>query len=152
MVKIEDKNYTPIITRRIEALHKTKVRIGVKAPSGHKLYMIGWVHEFGIDIPVTDKMRGWFLAQEMPLKKSTKKIHIPERSYMRTAFDENKAALERMATKLFGDMVAQKITPRQVQNKLGKFMQDKVQDKINAVDLIDTGTLKDSIKAEVVSK
>lgn len=152
MFKIGDKNFTPTITRRIEALHKTKVRVGVKAPSGDKLYMIGWVHEFGIDIPVTDKMRGWFLAQDMPLKKDTKKIHIPERSYMRTAFDENKGAIERLAARLFVDMVAQKITPRQVQVKLGKFIQGKVQDKISDAGLIDTGTLKAAIKAEVVSK
>lgn len=43
---------------------------------------IGRVHEFGIYIPVTDKMRGWFLAQGHPLRKSTVMIRIPARPFI----------------------------------------------------------------------
>lgn len=42
------------------------------------------VHEYGVDIEVTDKMRRFFVAKfGVGLKASTKFIRIPERSFLR---------------------------------------------------------------------
>lgn len=69
---------------------------------GEPLANIAEIHEFGTDpykIPVTNKMRFWWLAQVKnnkrwkfgPLKKSTVEINhpgIPERSFIRASYDE----------------------------------------------------------------
>lgn len=53
------------------------------------LEMIAGVHEFGVDIRVTPKMRAWFAYQGYPLKSTTTSIKIPERSFLRAGFDLN---------------------------------------------------------------
>lgn len=68
---------------------------------GNRLANIAEIHEFGTDpykIPVTNKMRFWWLAQSLsgkwslsPLKRSTTHINhpgIPERSFIRPSYDE----------------------------------------------------------------
>ncbi|MCY1690733.1 hypothetical protein OVA29_08695 [Exiguobacterium sp. SL14] len=62
-----------------------KLRVGVM--EGGELGMIAHVHEFGCDIKVTDKMRGYLGSQGIHLKKETTVIRIPERSFIRAGFD-----------------------------------------------------------------
>lgn len=54
---------------------------------------IAAVHEFGKTINVTDKMRAYLRARGLHLRYSTLTIHIPERSFERSAFNENKDAI-----------------------------------------------------------
>src|SRR5690625_1811632 len=93
-VKITDENRIPELIGQLKSLSMMKIELGIVAPSGDILYTIAHVHEYGVNIKVTDKMRGWFLSQGMPLRKGTTHIKIPERSYFRTGFDANKGAIE----------------------------------------------------------
>ena len=57
---------------------------------------IAKVHEFGKDIEVTPKMRGYLHSIGIHLRKDTTHIHIPERSFMRTALAENEKKVKKI--------------------------------------------------------
>lgn len=77
------------IIKNLEELEKYYVVIGITAKNDSKLIMIANVHEYGCDIPVTDKMRGFFAYNfDVHFKKDTKVIKIPERSFIRSGFDK----------------------------------------------------------------
>src|SRR5690625_1789886 len=97
MTVIRDDNNIPDLIKQLESLQSNKIQIGITAPSGDEIYMVAWVHEFGINIPVTDRMRVWFLGQGMPLTKGTTHIRIPERSYFRSGYDANESNIVRRA-------------------------------------------------------
>jgi len=89
-VEIEDdKEVIDFIEREMKDLDDTNFKTGIFASEdGSKQVMKAYVHEFGVDIEVTDRMRGWFMYQGMFIAPSTTKITIPERSYLRKTFDE----------------------------------------------------------------
>lgn len=77
------------VIKNLEELERYYVVIGITAKNDSKLIMIANVHEYGCDIPVTDKMRGFFAYNfDIHLKKDTKVIKIPERSFIRSGFDK----------------------------------------------------------------
>ena len=76
-----------------------KIRVGYWNQG--ELEMIAGVHEFGVEIRVTPKMRAWFAYQGYPLKPTTTSVKIPERSFLRAGFDAN----ERWFTNHVGDML-----------------------------------------------
>ena len=77
------------VIKNLEDLEKYYVVIGITAKNDSKLIMIANVHEYGCDIPVTDKMRGFFAYNfDVHLKKDTRVIKIPERSFIRSGFDK----------------------------------------------------------------
>ena len=59
----------------LKALNGRKVNVGI--PAGSKEAQIAAIHEWGLAITVTDKMRNWFKGQGHPLKSSTTQIFIP---------------------------------------------------------------------------
>ena len=63
---------------------------GAKGKKGQNLVNIGKVHEYGVTISVTDKMRGWFGAQGAHLKKSTRAIVIPKRAFIGPGIEDAK--------------------------------------------------------------
>ncbi|ERT62240.1 hypothetical protein [Peptoniphilus sp. BV3C26] len=88
---VEDNSNVDKILRVLEELSSTAVRIGILSSAEGEILMIANVHEYGCDIPVTDKMRGYFRgAFGINIKKDTTKIRIPERSFIRSSYDENK--------------------------------------------------------------
>lgn len=74
------------LATELEGLKNKKVVVG--AFNGDHAWLAG-IHEYGCDIPVTDKMRKFLHAQGLHLSPSTTHIHIPERSFLRSGHDEN---------------------------------------------------------------
>ena len=72
------------------------------SPTGEHAWLAG-IHEFGIDIPVTNKMRAFLHGVGVHLRKSTTVIKIPERSFLRNGFDTNTDALQALGKKLASD-------------------------------------------------
>lgn len=70
----------------IEGMRNRTVEVG--ALQGDNAWLAS-IHEFGCDIPVTDKMRAFLHSQGLHLKASTTHIRIPERSFLRSGHDEN---------------------------------------------------------------
>ncbi|PAE96772.1 hypothetical protein CHH71_12240 [Shouchella clausii] len=106
-VRVDDKNRVPRILKDIGKGIKVELGIfGEKASkkSGNSdltLGAIAEVHEYGVSIEVTDKMRGYLASQGMYLKKTTTHINIPERSFIRGGWDEHGDALVKKLENLF---------------------------------------------------
>jgi hypothetical protein len=86
---MDGKSIFTNIFQRLQELDGAQIIIGVQAEPGENfsggtvssdghMLMISKVHEYGCDISVKTK-------------NGRKKVHIPERSYIRRAFEEGKA-------------------------------------------------------------
>ena len=62
---------------------------------GSRAKVAKW-HEFGKDIDVTPKMRAYLHHIGIHLNPNTDKIHIPERSFLRTALAENEKKVKKI--------------------------------------------------------
>ena len=58
---VSDTSKVDEILQRIEALRSISVKVGILSSANGEILMIANVHEFGKEIEVTDKMRGFFL-------------------------------------------------------------------------------------------
>ncbi|MBO7696246.1 MAG: hypothetical protein J6T10_26720 [Methanobrevibacter sp.] len=86
-----------------------KVKVGLLAEKGGSdsvsdnldLAGLGAIHEFGCQIPVTDKMRGYFFHQfGINLKKSTTHIIIPSRSFLQMPLERRQDLRRKLQDKL----------------------------------------------------
>lgn len=155
------------VIKNLEELEKYYVVIGITAKNDSKLIMIANVHEYGCDIPVTDKMR-WFFAYNfgVNLKKDTKVIKIPERSFIRSGFDKyhqefanygdllNQVINGDISAKDFYDIIGQKGADR-IRDFLIKEVKSPansgltIRNKGSSNPLVDTGRLVNAIDYEV---
>lgn len=84
------------------SINGKKVIIG---PTGTRNRNLAKIHEYGVTINVTDKMRGYLASQGLHLKKSTTTIHIPERSFIRNGWDSNANEILNRIEGLVADVV-----------------------------------------------
>jgi hypothetical protein len=165
-VTIRDSNNTDRLIRNLNQLERKKLKIGVFGSDDAELVMIAGVHEYGVEINVTPKMRAWFAANGYPLKKETTKITIPERSFLRSGYDENvndivdkiedllpQVLQDRINPQLFADMIGLEFAGR-IQQKLRNLRDPAnssmtVERKGSSNPLIDTGRLVGAIRHEV---
>jgi len=94
---------------------------------GLSIVQLGTIQEFGIDINVTPKMRGYLGATGLHLKKSTTKISIPPRSFIRQTFDEQLPELQELADRLELETLTKKKTRREALAELGQTHQNRIQ-------------------------
>lgn len=85
-----------------ESIDGKKVTTG---PSGTRNRNLAKIHEYGVNINVTDKMRGFLASQGLHLKKSTTVIRIPERSFIRNGWDSNSNNILNKIEGLVADVV-----------------------------------------------
>jgi len=88
-VTINFKGHNIKLTRSGDLEHAIGVRMIDQNTWEYGIY--DWkasIHEYGVIIPVTDKMRGYMAAQGFPLSASTKFIKIPARPSMGPSFDQ----------------------------------------------------------------
>lgn len=119
------------LMRQLRELDGAKVSVGVQAEAGENFHgdtvssdeemrKIAWVHEYGCDIDVTPKMRAWLHRNGIHLKKDTKVIHIPERSYIRRGYEEGKADFDTAMSDLIGKLFRNEITAEELLTLLGR--------------------------------
>lgn len=94
---------------------------------------------------------------------------IPERSFMRSAFDENQSKLSKAAARLYQAVQDDKMTPDQALGLLGEMHQGQIQEKIlsnipppnapatvkakkTSKTLVDTGQMRQSVRWIIESK
>ena len=94
------------IATKLEGLKGRKVQVGVL--QGDHAWLAG-IHEYGCDIPVTPKMRAFLHSQGLHLKESTKQIHIPERSFLRSGHDKNVDKVMKQTERALSQVVAGKM-------------------------------------------
>lgn len=78
------------LKEKLKHLHGKKVKVGVVGESDSKLLTIAAVNEYGANIAISAKMRKFLPSIGIHVKKETTHIVIPERSYIRSTFDNKK--------------------------------------------------------------
>lgn len=87
------------LSRQLKKLNGKKVNIGIVGKSDSLLLTYAAVNEYGANIKITPKMRKYLASQGLNLKATTTHIVIPERSYIRSTFD-NKKVLKALENKI----------------------------------------------------
>lgn len=111
--------------KQLKLVQGTSVEVGVL--KGEHKWLAG-IHEFGCDIPVTDKMRRYLAAQGLHLKKTTTHIHIPERSFLRAGYDQNRDAVLKKANLLLADVAAGRMSPEALYKAVGLELSTAIKD------------------------
>lgn len=112
--------------------NKMKVSVGVHDDEG-EIAKIAKVHEFGCKIKVTPKMRNYLHGQGLHLKPTTDYIVIPERSFIRAGFQENKKRFIKKSKTMFVKTLENRGNLEAVIGRLGNELAGDLQDY--AVDL-----------------
>lgn len=165
-VVIKDTNNIDKVMHNLKQLDGKQIKVGLFGSDSSELVMIGAVHEYGVEIPVTDKMRAWFAANGYPLRKETKVIKIPERSWLRSGFDENIDKIADKIERLLPDVLEGQVNPKLFMDAVGMEFAGLIQKKMRDLrkppnsqmtierkgsdnPLIDTGRLVGAIRHEV---
>jgi hypothetical protein len=166
-VTVEDDNNVPDILKEISKLQNKRIEIGIFGDDDSTMLMIARVHEFGVDIEVTPKMRAYLHYIGIHLKEDTDEIHIPERSFVRSAFDEKGKDMQQMGQKGIEAVLLGKEKADIFLERYGLYLRDLVRKKLRDLKeppnhpvtakrkgssnpLVDDGHLKRSITYRVV--
>ena len=160
------KNEFPKVVKELDVAAGTAVEAGVL--KGENAWLAS-IHEYGCNIPVTPKMRAWLHYQGVHLKKETTHIVIPERSFLRTGYDQNRDAVLKKASSLLAEVAAGSMSADQMAKAVGLELSSAIRDyavglksppnssfttsrKGSSNPLVDTGDMIGGIDYRVVNK
>ena len=165
---MEDENRIPELIHELEYLTNHDIEIGILSGKvSSEVLMIASVHEYGVSISVTDAMRGYLGAIGIHLRAETTEINIPERSYIRSGFDEHVDEIAKTAKTLLGEVLQGNVTGKEMYATLGEMIVSQMQSfmvdlrnppnhpataerKGSRNPLVDTGQLQSSITWRVM--
>ena len=124
------KDMTDKMVATAKSLNGARVHVGVL--SGEHQWLAG-IHEYGCIIPVTPAMRGYLHSIGVHLKRSTTQIVIPERSFLRAGYDQNKDDVLDRADKLLPDVLLGTLSEDKFLEIVGTLLRDAI--KEYAIDL-----------------
>lgn len=130
MIKIVDKNRIPELRQQLKALDGKKIQVGVFGDAEADLAIIAGANEFGANIPVMEKMRGYLHFIGIHLKKTTKVIKIPERAFLRITMDKKDTISK--AVKFAERIFDRNQDPNQILDAMGASLVSSVQDTIES--------------------
>lgn len=119
---VEDINRIPDIMANLAPLEALEGVVGIVgsdaalAVGDINMARLAAVHEFGMEINVTDKMRKYLAVTGLHLKASTTTITIPERSFLREGLDRARAKIETALTAAFPSLLSGSITAKEFLN------------------------------------
>ena len=119
------KDDFPKMVKELKALKIEGVEVGVL--QGEAAWLAS-IHEYGCDIPVTPKMRAYLHAQGLHLKSSTTRIRIPERSFLRTGYDQNIDDVKKKAALLMGEVAQGRMSASGCMQAVGMELAGKIKD------------------------
>lgn len=93
----DTRNYS--LHDKLKELNGMRVRVGIVGKSDSKLLTYAAVNEYGANIEITTEMRKFLHWIGIHVKNETTHIVIPERSYIRSTFD-NKKVFEKLRKKI----------------------------------------------------
>lgn len=117
--------------KEIKDLRGKKIVVGYLG--GGEQAWLASIHEYGVKILVTPKMRAWLNQNGLHLKKETKYIVIPERAFLRNGFDSNVGDVINETNPLLADVLGGNMSVEEFCNIVGKLMVGKIQEY--AIDL-----------------
>lgn len=165
--KVKDENNIPKLLKVLDELESNKIEIGIFGSDDSTVLMIASVQEFGCKIDVTPKMRAYLHSQGLHLKASTTQINIPERSFIRSGFDEQKGRYEKQAAKLLDKVLHLELPVDTFFDTLGEYVAGQLQTYLTDIStpanhpftvankestnpLIDSGRMRQAITHRVV--
>lgn len=132
-VKVKHKiDRTKELFANAKSLDGVNVNVGVLA--GEHQWLAG-IHEYGCTIPVTPKMRAYLHHIGVHLKSSTTEIVIPERSFLRSGYDQNRDEILRKADKVLADVLEGSMSEDEFLELIGIQLREAI--KEYAIDLKD---------------
>lgn len=151
----------------LEELTTTYIEVGIFGEDDSEVLMIASVQEFGCQIKVTDKMRNYLHTIGMHLRKDTKYVNIPERSFVRAGYDQEKEKIINEAEHLLEKVISLELPVSTFFEVLGEYIVGLIQryltdiktppnhpatikNKESSNPLIDTGRLRQSITYKVI--
>lgn len=176
--KLVDKGWNRI-QRDTAQLSRLYVDVGIQADAGtddegNPIIVRAVANEFGAKIKhpggtryVLSKGKARFVSNSFmgPVSGITKahSIVIPERSFVRSAFDENRIKLEKLKERLYSGVIDGKLNPLRAAGLLGQQHEKDIKDKIRSITtpalspstiarkksskpLIDTGQMLNSVR------
>lgn len=164
---VRDINKVPDLVKRIEKLKGKGMQVGIFGGDDSEVLLYASVQEYGAKIRVTEKMRGYLGYIGIHLMKDTEYITIPERSFIRSTFDEKKSDFELVIDGMIERYVTGQIEFQLMVDAIGEYLVSLVRKQIVAIDsppnhpatieqkgssnpLVDTGRMIDSITFKVV--
>lgn len=118
-------NKFPEMNQQMELMNGQGVEVGVL--KGENKWLAG-IHEYGCDIKVTPKMRRYLARRGLYLKASTTHIKIPERSFLRTGYDQNRDAVAKKSSQLMAEVAAGNMTAKGCFTAVGLELSSKIKD------------------------
>ena len=163
MLEINDESRVPELIEQLEILSESIINIGILSKESSEILLIAFVNEYGWEITVTQKQRGFLHHQGLHVGQT---IKIPERSYIRSGYDTNKARIDQAMDSLYIKVMNFEITADQALNQLGAAVVGMIQDFMTDLDkpsnhpytidkkessnpLIGKGTLRSRISYEI---
>lgn len=151
-IRISGTNRIPQLVQSIRELRDFEIEVGIFGSDDSFYAMIAAVHEFGITI-----------------RKETGSIVIPERSFLRSTFDEKNDEWIKFVKKQLPKLLDGQMSARTICERLGAKMVGDIQKKLTQLDdppnapstiaqkgssnpLIDKGGLRQRITYKVVSR
>ena len=128
------KNGFPSMIKNLKMVNGSAVEAGVLKGEHQWLAPI---HEYGLDIEVTPAMRAFLHYQGVHLRPETTHIHIPERSFLRTGYDQNRDKLLQKALMVLQDVASGKTSAAQFHEAVGSSLRDAI--KKYAIELSSPG-------------
>src|SRR5699024_1765917 len=92
--------------------------------------MIAYVHEYGMNIAVTPRMRAYLHHMDIHLRKDTTHIHIPERSFIRSGWDENRADIEKKIEDLMDNVINFGVDAELFLEMVGREVEDNLKNQL----------------------
>jgi len=149
---INSSNSIPQLISELKKLKKYEIHVGIFGSDDAEYVMIAGVHEFGITI-----------------QKEKGSIVIPERSFLRSTFDEKQNEWFKFVEKQLAHLLNCRISAKTLCERLGAKMVADAQEKLTDLDtppnapatiakkgssnpLIDSGGLRQRITYKVVQK
>lgn len=126
------KDMTGKMQATAKALNGTKINVGVL--EGEHQWLAA-IHEYGCTIPVTPKMRAFLHSIGVHLKPTTTQIVIPERSFLRAGYDQNRDEVLNKASKVLPDVLTGTMSEDMYFELIGSLLRDRIKDY--AIDLKD---------------
>lgn len=118
------KNDFPKMEAALQIIDGSNINVGVQ---GEHAWLAG-IHEYGCRIKITPKMRAWLRRNGLNVKNSTKEIVIPERSFLRSGFDDvHMKAIER-AERILPLVIEGKVPETQLYELVGTILRDGIKD------------------------
>jgi len=148
MAKVKEKNHLPEIAKKIKEMSQAEIKAGVFNP-GSLQFAIAAAHEYGTNIWITKKMRGWFLAQGYPLPGGMTHVRIPERSFIRSTFDSEQDEIFHQMSRALGMMIDGTWDSRNTARTIGAYVVSQVRNRIESQFVMRTGDLRDSVSYKV---